>query len=214
MSKEEKVINFYILCNILKNTIRTGWKDWNVSKERLESVAEHIFGAQMLAIAIKSEFEYDIDIMKVIYMLAIHELGETIIEDIPPFKMSASEKERIEHEAVHKILKDLLDGEQIEEMFLEFDERCTKEALFAYECDKLEADLQSKIYDEEGYVDVKNQKGNIAMKDPMVKLLLTKGYSFGQMWLKYSKYRYPYDNNFQSISDYATNNMILKKRNS
>ena len=31
-------------------------------RERLESVAEHIFGVQMLAIAMKSEYEYDIDI--------------------------------------------------------------------------------------------------------------------------------------------------------
>ena len=42
MGKEEKVINYYVLCNKLKNVIRTGWKDWNVQRERLESVAEHI----------------------------------------------------------------------------------------------------------------------------------------------------------------------------
>jgi putative hydrolase of HD superfamily len=74
MGKEEKVINYYVLCNKLKNVIRTGWKDWNVQKERLESVAEHIFGVQMLAIAMKSEYNYDIDILKVIIMIAIHEL--------------------------------------------------------------------------------------------------------------------------------------------
>jgi 5'-deoxynucleotidase YfbR-like HD superfamily hydrolase len=43
MDKEKKVINYYVLCNKLKNVIRTGWKDRNVQKERLESVAEHIF---------------------------------------------------------------------------------------------------------------------------------------------------------------------------
>ena len=71
MSKEESVIKYYVLCNKLKNVIRTGWMDWKVQRDRIESVAEHIFGTQMLAIAMKSEFEYDIDIMKVIYMLAI-----------------------------------------------------------------------------------------------------------------------------------------------
>ena len=73
MGKEEKVINYYVLCNKLKNVIRTGWIDWKVSRERVESVAEHVYGVQMLAIAMKSEYEYDIDIMKVIYMLAIHD---------------------------------------------------------------------------------------------------------------------------------------------
>jgi putative hydrolase of HD superfamily len=74
MGKEEKVINYYVLCNKLKNVIRTGRKDWNVQRERLESVAEHIFGVQMLAIAMKSEYNYDVDILKVIMMIAIHEL--------------------------------------------------------------------------------------------------------------------------------------------
>ena len=30
MSKEENVLRYYLLCNKLKNVIRTGWKDWNV----------------------------------------------------------------------------------------------------------------------------------------------------------------------------------------
>ena len=37
----------------------------------------------------------------------------------------------MEHEAVHNILKDLVDGEEIEKIFLEFDEHKTKESIFA-----------------------------------------------------------------------------------
>ena len=54
MKKCENVVKYYLLCNKLKNLIRTGWKDWNVQSDRLESVAEHIYGVQMLAIAMKS----------------------------------------------------------------------------------------------------------------------------------------------------------------
>lgn len=50
MSKEENVVSYYVICNKLKNVIRTGWKTWNVKRERLESVAENIFGVQMLTI--------------------------------------------------------------------------------------------------------------------------------------------------------------------
>jgi len=39
MNSAKNVIEFYTLCNSLKDTIRTGWKDWNVKRERLESVA-------------------------------------------------------------------------------------------------------------------------------------------------------------------------------
>lgn len=55
MKKEQKVLNYYILCNKLKDIVRTGWKDWNVQRERIESIAEHVYGVQMLAIAMKSE---------------------------------------------------------------------------------------------------------------------------------------------------------------
>ena len=44
MSKEQNVINYYVICNRLKNVIRTGLKSWNVKRERIESVAEHIYG--------------------------------------------------------------------------------------------------------------------------------------------------------------------------
>lgn len=132
MCKEQNVLNYYVVCNKLKNVIRTGWKDWKVKRERIESVAEHIYGVQMLAIAMKSEYQYDIDIQKVSLMLAIHELGETVIGDLTQFQISREEKERIEHEAVHKILSGLIDGEQIERIFLEFDAHKTAEAKFAY----------------------------------------------------------------------------------
>ena len=72
-------------------------KTWNVKRDRLESVAEHVYGVQMLAIAMKSEYSYDIDIMKVILMLAVHELGETVIGDLTQFDITKEEKEIIEH---------------------------------------------------------------------------------------------------------------------
>ena len=210
MSKEENVIKYYVLCNKLKNIIRTGWKDWNVEKDRIESVAEHIYGTQMLALAIKSEYQYDIDIMKVLFMLAIHELGETIIGDLTLFEISKEEKEKIEHDAVHIILKNLIDGEQIEQLFLEFDEHKTKESIFAYQCDKLECDLQCKIYDEEKTVNLNHQESNKTFNNKEVQNLLNQGYTWSEMWLLFGQKRYNYDENFTKISNYALTHKIKK----
>ena len=33
--REEKVIKYYVLCNKLKDVIRTGWKNWNIKRERI-----------------------------------------------------------------------------------------------------------------------------------------------------------------------------------
>ena len=208
MKKEEKVLNYYVMCNKLKNIIRTGWLNWNVKRERLESVAEHVFGVQMLAIAINSEYNYDIDITKVIYMLAIHEIGETIIGDLTRFQISEEDKKKIEHNAVGKVLEPLKDKEYIKNLFIEFDEGKTKEAKFAYQCDKLECDLQSKLYDQENCVNLKDQENNSTKDHPLVKKLLDEGNSWSSMWLKFSQESYPYDENFKSISDYATENEI------
>ena len=210
MSKEQNVINYYALCNKLKDVIRTGWKDWNVKRERIESVAEHIFGVQMLAIAMKSEYQYDVDIMKVIFMIAIHELGETIIGDLTQFQISKEEKEKLEHKAVHEILSGLLDGNEIEELFLEFDSHKTKEAMFAYQCDKLECDIQSKLYDSENCVDLNNQENNKTFYNPRVQELLKSGESWSSMWLKFGQQVYPYDENFLAVSNYVVENEITR----
>lgn len=211
MSKEENVIKYYVMCNKLKNVIRTGWKTWNVKRERIESVAEHIFGVQMLAIAMKSEYEYDIDIMKVVFMLAVHELGEIVIGDLTMFEISKEEKAKREKEAVHKILCGLLDGKEIENLFTEFDSHSTKEAMFAYQCDKLECDLQSKLYDEEGCVDLNKQEGNKTLENELVKKLLSEEKTWSGMWLRFGQTVYPYDDNFKNVSKYALNNNISKK---
>lgn len=208
MTKEENVIKYYVLCNKLKDIIRTGWKDWNVNRDRLESVAEHVFGVQMLAIAMKSEYQYDIDIMKVIFMLAIHELEEIIIGDLTQFQITKEDKIKMGHEAVNNILDGLLDKELIINLIFEFDERKTDEAIFAYYCDKLECDLQSKLYDEEGCVDLTNQEGNSTFNDYRVQQLLKDSKSWSDMWLMFGQNNYNYDKHFVDVSNYAKNNNI------
>lgn len=218
MTKEESVIRFYVLCNKLKDVIRTGWTDWHIERERLESVAEHIYGVQMLALAMKSQYEYDIDIMKVSLMLAVHELEEIFIGDLTIFQISKEEKTKMGHQAVAQVLKGLLIEEEIEKLIYEFDERKTSEAKFAHYCDKLECDLQAKlndeegciVYDEFGKIDKRHTEDNESSLHPQVKELLNSGYSWGQMWMKFWQQNAGYDENFMAVSNYAVSNNISK----
>lgn len=210
MSKEENVVRYYVLCNKLKDVIRTGWIDWKVNRQRIESVAEHIFGVQMLAIAMHSEFQYkNIDIKKVIYMLAIHELEEILIGDLTLFQVSKEEKNKLGHEAIENVLSNLLNKEEIKSLILEFDERLTPESRFAFYCDKLECDIQSRIYDEENCVDLTHQEGNNAFNNSEVQSLLKSEGSFSKMWLQFGQNRYRYDKNFTAVSNYVKSNPIL-----
>ena len=213
MSKESNVLSFYVLCNKLKNVIRTGWLDWKVQRERIESVAEHIYGVQMLALAIQSEYHYDIDLRRVIMMIAVHELEEIEIGDLTQFQISKEEKKIIGHLAVEKVLSSLSSSEEIKGLIYEFDERKTNDALFAHFCDKLECDIQSKLYDEEGCVDLNHQEGNNTCDHPTVKRLLEEGCSFSDMWMRFGLEKYNYDDNFESISNFARTHKLINTKN-
>lgn len=208
MNKAENVIKFYVLCSKLKNLIRTGWKDWNVKAERVESVAEHVYGVQMLALAMYSEYQYNIDIEKVLYMLAVHELEETIIGDLTFLQISAEDKAKIGHEAIEKILVDLIKGEEIKKIILEFDEHKTAEALFAYHCDKLECDLQCKLYDEAHLVDPYDQKESVEHSEDVMNKLKNGTATWSGLWLEKGRNVFLDDEHFLEVLDYADNNII------
>lgn len=210
MEKAEKVIKAYKLMDSLNNIVRTGWINWNVKKERVESIAEHIYSVQQFALIMyltyKEEYK-DLDIYKVLVMLAIHETEEAYIGDLTLFDISREEKEKLGHKKIHEFFQQFIDGEKFENLILEFDERKTKEALFAYQCDKLQCDTKAVLYNE--YVDLNNQENNKTFHDKKVQELLNSGMSFGEMWVQFGQDRYNYDNQFKELSNYIKKMKIM-----
>ncbi len=187
MSTEEYASSLFVLMNKLKSTPKKGWHDKHIERYRVESVADHIYGCQMLAYAMYSEFQYDIDIHKVILMLAVHEIGETIIGDITPRDMPPKEKSELETKAVKELLKMIPNSKLIKELFYEFKAKQTPEAKFAYQVDKLECDLQARLYEQEG--------------------CFLKGYAkfdFSRSWIGFDRSKIPFDNHFDSVLQYVT----------
>ena len=209
MNRCENVLKFYVLCNKLKDVVRTGWKVWEVEKERVESVAEHIYGVQMLAIAMYKEFNYDLDLEKVLYMLAVHELEEIVIGDLTRFDISSSEKREKGKKAVSEVLSNLVNSSDIENLVEEFECRETKEALFAYHCDKMECDIQAKLYDEKNCVDYEKQLNNPILGDERLLKIFTLEKSWSGAWLESDRSLYK-DNNFIELLEYLKENSILK----
>lgn len=201
-------MKYYKLCTKLKDTIRTGPVVWNAKRERIESVAEHIFGVQMLALSIYYQFSYTLDIMKVLYMLAIHELEEIEIGDLAFFETTREEKLIQGKKATDSILKDFLGKKEISLMLDEYNERKTEEALFAYHCDKLECDIQMKLYDQEGCFDLNHQPNNPIIHNPSVKKVLDSETSISNAWIEFDRSKYADDKNFIEIIDYLKENEI------
>lgn len=170
------VLEFYYETARLKEIERSGWKRWNVSREkRIESIPEHVYGTQQLAIAIYSEFDLQIDISKVLMMLAIHETEEINIGDITPFDgISAEEKLAMGKKAVDKTFRNLAKKDFFVSLIAEFDARKTPEAIFAHLCDKMEADLQVKKYSDEGRCSLNSASAKI-MEDRAVQTIIKNG---------------------------------------
>lgn len=210
-NKIVNILNFYVLATSLKDKIRSGWLRWHISKERLESVAEHIYGTCILAIAIDSEFDEKIDLNKVLKMLVLHELEEIIIGDLTPFdKINEEEKLKLGAEAVSKILDGLVKKEEYEMLLDEFNCHITNEAIYAFCCDKLEADLQAKLYYENGYSDIYNEKNKQLISDERIKYLINNGAkNLSDLFIDYDISKLSIDC-FKKIALHTKNNKISK----
>lgn len=144
--KFHNVLNFYERLSILKEKERTGWQKWNVTGRR-ESINDHSTSSQYLALALYSEYDIDVDIEHVIFMLAFHEIGESIIGDITRYDgVSSVSKAVREKAAVDSICSPLQKGNILVSLFEEFEAKETPEAKFAFLCDKLDCDLQARLY--------------------------------------------------------------------
>ena len=107
-------------------------------------------------------------------MLVIHELGEVLIGDITPLdNITPEEKMKKEHEAIKDVLGDLIKKDEFYSLLLEFDDKKTKEAVFAHHCDKLEADIQAKVYQDMGCQhSLDEQENNVVFKSQRVQQMV------------------------------------------
>lgn len=209
--KIKNLLEFYLLATQLKNKIRSGWKVWNIERERVESVAEHIYGTCILAISIDSEFELGIDIYKVVMMIVLHEIEEIKIGDLTPFdEITKQEKRRIGKQAVEEVLKTLNKKIEYIELIEEFEEMQTKESIFAKMCDKLEADIQCKLYCEENCIDINKKENAHLLEDSRIKKLLQNGEkTVADLFIENDRPIYT-EKVFGDIADFIKKNDLLK----
>ncbi|MCX4254527.1 MAG: HD domain-containing protein [Bacilli bacterium] len=147
----DEIFEFYKKYNGLQNVLRKGWLMRNVPVTRQEDDAHHTLQTILLAdLIIRKQNIKGVNLLKVLEMLLIHEIGEGIIGDISMIEDDYNERKKEEATAVKKQLS-CLGGELSEYYFSlwqEFESRTTKDAEFAYFIDKLDAVLKAKQYDE------------------------------------------------------------------
>ena len=144
------ILSFYMKYNQLKNIYRQGWLKVRIGLEhasKCESVADHSFSVALLALTIIERKKLKLDAFKCLKMGIIHELGEVYAGDYTPYDDITKEEKHIrEKEAILEVLNSLDEDNDYLEIWEEFEENKTPEAIFIKNIDQLEFLLQASAY--------------------------------------------------------------------
>jgi putative hydrolases of HD superfamily len=141
------ILEFMSFAEGLKNVLRHSY----TSAGRRESVAEHSWMLTLLAILVFDDLSIEVDRLKVLKLLIVHDLPEIITGDIPVFhKLKVIEQAHADEVAAIDQMVMILPKplrSEIKDLCLEYNNRQSIEARLAYAIDKAEALIQHNIED-------------------------------------------------------------------
>lgn len=127
----------------LKTLKRAGWNRVGIPEP--ESVADHVFRTAFIAMFLGDLLKLDTE--KLIKMAMVHDLPEIITGDITPYDdLTVVEKRNKEVEAIKELLKEISNGNEYIDLWLEYDEQRSTEAKILKNIDKLEMAFQAIEY--------------------------------------------------------------------
>jgi len=139
------ILNILTLAERLKFELRHSY----TSNGRQESVAEHTWRMSLMAVLIEPLLKQKVDTSRLLKMIIIHDLVEAEAKDVsaldvlrnPELKVQKAEKEKEAIENLRSVLLEI-NGQEIYDLFYEFEHKETYEAKVANALDKLEVQLQ------------------------------------------------------------------------
>ena len=146
MEKEiTSILKVLTLAERLKFELRHSY----TSSGRQESVAEHTWRMSLMAVLIEPLLTQKVDTARLLKMIILHDLVEAEAKDIsaldvlrnPDIRIQKVENEKKAIENLRTNLKDT-NGQEIYDLFYEFENKETYEAKVANALDKLEVQLQ------------------------------------------------------------------------
>jgi putative hydrolase of HD superfamily len=147
MEQVSRILNFLALSERLKLELRHSW----LSNGRQESVAEHSWQMALMALLMHRHLEHPVDIERTLKMILVHDLVEAEVGDVPFF--DKGERKRLkaarEQQAIEKIRAalDPATGQEIYDLWQEYEAKATAETRFATALDHLEVQVQHNLAD-------------------------------------------------------------------
>ena len=140
-------LKYAYLIGKLKRTPRTGWVRRNVP--RYESVADHSW--RVAALTLMLHQDHTVNPTRCMELALVHDMAECIVGDIAPDdNVSKQDKAKLEEQAIHQIANLLGPSrkEYLLQLFQEYEERSSNEAIVVKDLDLLDMILQADEYEE------------------------------------------------------------------
>lgn len=169
------VLKLYYQFIHLKNLYRQGWLTHIIgldAENRVESVADHSWAVTILCMSIIQKYHLDLDLEKCMKIAIVHELGEIYAGDFIPNQVSKEEKHILEEKAVDSLLNEASFDNDFKELWLEYENQLSEEAVFVKQVDKLEPMLQAPAFG----VKTKDYFNDECVTIPCLKELLQESY--------------------------------------
>ena len=149
--KVEKFLGFLENVNKLKSLCRTGWLLRGIVNA--ETVGAHSWGMALMALKKEKELrKLNVNMLRIIEMCLLHDVGECVVGDIIPEEhqvdkiiISNIEKKNKEFEAIN-YLASYYNFNKLKDVFIEYEEQKTLEAIVVKNLDKLDMLLQAYEY--------------------------------------------------------------------
>mgnify|MGYP003519284717 FL=1 len=144
------ILDFLHACVNLKKISRQGWIE-KLSIDKPESVADHTFSMAMIGMVFSDLENYDSE--KILKIILLHDLAESVTGDILPEKISRENKKTLEDTVIKNILGNLPSSlqKQYIDLWNDYQSNNSNESKIVHQIDKLEMALQAKIYSDDGY---------------------------------------------------------------
>lgn len=139
------ILDFLYIAANLKTVPRQGWID-KLSINYPESVADHTYSMAIIGMVLSDSQKHNTE--KILKMILLHDLAESVTGDFTPEQKSKQEKKLLEDKTIKNILTHLPENLQKQYLRLwnDYQTNDSDEAKFVHQIDKLEMAIQAKIY--------------------------------------------------------------------
>ncbi|QSZ32544.1 hypothetical protein DSL72_002122 [Monilinia vaccinii-corymbosi] len=149
----ESPVPFFHMLERLKTTKREGWRRFGIT--RGESIADHMYRMSLITMFAPASLAAKINIPHCTKMALVHDMAEALVGDITPVDgVPKCEKNRREATTMDYFTKRLLGrvnggltGQQIMDIWQEYEDSVTLESQFVHDVDKIELILQMVEYE-------------------------------------------------------------------